>query len=60
MDSDAIISDTTNPAPKRFTKRRNGKSLIPDMGASRTGASSAIEPIMTPIFWAFLSVMIIN
>ena len=38
----AIISLTTRPAPKRETRSRNGRSVIPAMGASRTGGVSAI------------------
>ena len=41
----AIISDTTSPAPARLTKRRNGMSVTPDMGARMTGADRRIGPI---------------
>ena len=41
----ATISEKTSPAPKDRTRRRKGRSVTPDMGASRTGASSVILPI---------------
>src|SRR3546814_9051158 len=50
MASEAIISDTTRPAPLRFTRRRNGKSVTPDMGARITGSSIETEPIVMLIF----------
>jgi hypothetical protein len=49
---EAIISETTSPAPKRLTRRRNGRSLIPESGARITGASSRRGPIWMPIFEA--------
>src|SRR5437899_12765663 len=48
----AIISETTRPAPSRFTRRRNGRSLTPDIGARITGSSRVIEPIKMPIDYA--------
>ncbi len=39
MAQDAIISDTTIPVPSRLAKRRNGKSVTPDIGARITGVS---------------------
>ncbi len=41
----AIISETTSPAPLRFTRRRNGRSVTPDIGARITGSSSFTGPI---------------
>ena len=41
----AIISETTRPAPNRLTRRRNGMSVTPDMGARMTGTSMLIGPI---------------
>jgi hypothetical protein len=41
----AIISDTTSPAPLCFTRRRNGRSVTPDIGARITGSSSFTGPI---------------
>ena len=41
----AIISETTSPAPSRLTRRRNGRSLTPDIGARMTGSSRLTEPI---------------
>ncbi len=38
MAAEAIISDTTRPAPPRFTIRRNGMSVTPDIGARMTGS----------------------
>ena len=35
----AIISETTSPAPRRLTRRRNGRSVTPDMGARITGSA---------------------
>ena len=35
----ATISETTNPAPNDATRLRNGKSVIPAIGASKTGGS---------------------
>ena len=40
MAQDAIISDTTRPAPCCLARRRNGRSVTPDMGARMTGTSS--------------------
>ena len=39
-DQDAIISETTSPAPCCLARRRNGRSVTPDMGARMTGRSS--------------------
>lgn len=36
---EATISDTTSPAPNRATMRRNGRSVMPAIGASSTGGS---------------------
>jgi len=41
----AIISETTSPAPSRFTRRRNGISVTPDIGARMTGSLRVIGPI---------------
>ncbi len=41
---EAIISDTTMPAPSCFASRRNGRSVTPDIGARMTGVS-----IRTPL-----------
>ena len=38
----ATISDTTSPAPRRATSRRNGRSVMPAIGASRTGEVSGL------------------
>ena len=48
----AIISETTSPAPWDVTKRRNGRSVTPDMGARTTGLSSATEPMEKVMFAA--------
>jgi hypothetical protein len=45
----AIISDTTRPAPLRFTSRRNGISVTPDMGARMTGSAKLNDAIWMPI-----------
>ncbi len=42
----AIISDTTSPAPDFFTKRRNGISVTPDIGARMTLLASSIGPTL--------------
>src|ERR1700722_9390108 len=41
----AVISDTTRPAPSVAARRRNGASVMPDIGARRTGLASVISPI---------------
>src|SRR5271166_6571556 len=41
---DAIISETTMPAPCSFARRRNGKSVTPDIGATITGVSILTPP----------------
>ncbi|MNL41252.1 hypothetical protein D3C87_1636540 [compost metagenome] len=41
----ATISVTTNPAPKRQAKVRNGRSVTPDIGASATRLRISIFPI---------------
>ena len=49
----AIISETTRPTPQRLTRRRNGKSVTPAMGARITGSLRRREPIcrvMMPIY----------
>ena len=38
-DCEAIISETTKPAPPALARRRNGRSVIPDIGARITGAA---------------------
>ncbi len=38
---EAIISETTMPAPNSRASRRNGRSVTPDIGASTTGRASA-------------------
>src|SRR6185312_15153513 len=48
----AIISETTSPAPCRFTSRRNGRSVTPDIGARSTGSVSGRGPIAMLISWA--------
>ncbi len=48
----AIISETTRPAPKDLTSRRNGRSVTPDIGARMTGSSRAMEPTAMLIFCA--------
>ena len=41
----AIISDTTSPAPSRAARRRNGASVTPDIGARNTGLARLTFPI---------------
>ena len=41
----AVISEITRPAPRRDTSRRNGASVIPDMGARITWFGMTIWPI---------------
>jgi len=41
----AIISETTSPAPKRWTIFRKGSSVIPDIGARKTGFSRRMGPM---------------
>ena len=41
---EAIISDTTIPAPCCFASRRNGRSVTPDIGARITGVSMRTPP----------------
>ena len=48
----AIISDTTSPAPARFTSRRKGRSVTPDMGARMTGSAIRMGPMQMLILWA--------
>jgi hypothetical protein len=36
----AVISETTRPAPSAAAIRRNGASVMPDIGASNTGFES--------------------
>ena len=36
---EAIISDTTSPVPSSRARRRNGRSVTPDIGARMTGVS---------------------
>src|SRR6201989_3314180 len=42
----AVISDTTRPAPSLAARRRTGASVTPDIGAKKTG----METLMSPIF----------
>ena len=46
MAFEAIISDTTRPTPQPLTRRRNGMSVTPDIGARITGLSRLTVPIM--------------
>src|ERR1700678_3126600 len=46
----AVISDTTSPAPRVAAKRRNGASVIPDMGAKKTRPASSISPIFNGLW----------
>src|SRR5579863_734190 len=47
----AVISDTTRPAPSRAALRRNGASVIPDIGARKTAFGKRSGPILIgPIF----------
>ena len=41
---DAIISDTTSPAPSERASLRNGRSVTPDIGATTTGVSIRTPP----------------
>ncbi len=41
----ATISVTTNPPPDRRTARRNGQSVIPDIGAKMAACGTGIPPI---------------
>src|SRR5690348_737344 len=41
----AIISVTVSPAPKRFTARRNGRSVTAVIGARMTGDATSTGPI---------------
>src|ERR1700719_343964 len=41
----AVISETTSPAPRVAANRRNGASVTPDIGASRTRLATSISPI---------------
>ena len=49
MALDAIISETTSDTPQRFTNRRNGRSVTPDMGARTTGFSKDKSPNRKPM-----------
>ena len=40
----AIISETTTPAPRLAARRRNGASVMPDMGARNTRFGSVTGP----------------
>ncbi len=44
MAHEAIISDTTSPAPSRRASRRYGRSVTPDIGARITGLSITTPP----------------
>ncbi len=48
----AIISETTSPAPKDLTRRRNGRSVTPDIGARITGSARVMGPIAMLIICA--------
>ncbi len=41
---EAIISETTMPAPSCLARRRNGRSVTPDIGARMTGVSIRTPP----------------
>ena len=41
----AVISDTTRPAPSRSASRRKGVSVMPDIGAKITRFGTVSEPI---------------
>ncbi len=41
----AVISETTRPAPSRATRRRNGASVTPDIGARITRFGKVRAPI---------------
>src|ERR1700704_3113565 len=43
----AVISETTRPAPSEAASRRNGASVIPDIGASKTLLATSISPIFS-------------
>ena len=41
----AVISEMTRPAPCPATMRRNGASVMPDIGASSTGLGKVTGPM---------------
>ena len=41
----AVISETTSPAPSRSARRRNGASVIPDIGARITRFGTQTVPM---------------
>ena len=41
---EAIISETTMPAPVPWPARRNGRSVTPDIGARMTGVAMRTPP----------------
>src|SRR5882762_7394356 len=43
----AVISETTRPAPSEAASRRNGASVTPDIGASKTRLATLILPIFS-------------
>src|ERR1700690_3173273 len=43
----AVISEMTKPAPSDAAMRRNGASVIPDIGASSTGLGRETRPTET-------------
>ncbi len=43
----ATISDTTRPAPRRAATVRNGRSVIPAIGARKTGGDRTMRPKST-------------
>src|ERR1700716_883126 len=43
----AVISETTRPAPREAASRRNGASVTPDIGASKTRLATSISPIFS-------------
>jgi hypothetical protein len=51
MAQEAIISETTSPAPRDFARARNGRSVTPERGAKITGLGSvtALRPLLNVI-----------
>ena len=60
MAAEAIISETTRPAPPRFTIWRNGMSVTPDIGARMTGSSIRTGPISTGLRRGVRSMRVIS
>src|SRR5258707_4266477 len=46
----AVISETTRPAPSEAASRRNGASVTPDIGASKTRFAISISPIFSGLW----------